>query len=504
MISPIPRGTRRLSIVFETGEPGIDAAVLTVAAGAVAVLHGLAALVVTLYAVSQGHLLLRSLQMPTASEPALDGPLPMVTVQLPIRNEADVVEDLLDAVAALDWPADLLHIQVLDDSDDETVELVARKAAALREQGVHIEHVCRPQRTGFKAGALQHGLHTAPGELIAILDADFRPRADFLRRTVPHLLAEPGLGLVQARWGHLNRGASLFTRAQAFHLDAHFTIEQRARSHAPLLMGFNGTAGVWRRQAIEAAGGWSADSLTEDLDLSFRAQLAGWRVRYLDDVEAPAELPEDVRAIRTQQHRWMKGGAQVARKLLGPLWRSSTPVLGKLQGSVHLLGGTVFLAVVVLLLLSPLLGPLGSRVPTLATWTLPALIGLQCALAVLVLFYGTTCVRRAGGRGVVRMLSDFVPFLSLSTGLALHNSAAVIDGWVGGDSPFVRTPKRGAATVARYTPAGAGPIVFAELMLASWGLAGLMWALWTGQLILAAFLASQTIGCAAVALGGSR
>ncbi len=483
----------------------IDPAVLVALAIAVASLHAVASAIVTLYSLGQLHLLIRSLRADVREPPTLpaDEALPAVTVQLPIRNEAAVVEELLTTVAKLDWPRDRLTLQVLDDSDDETTGLCATVVADLQRQGVQIVHVRRPVREGYKAGALRDGLRTAPGDFVAIFDADFRPTPDFLRRTMPPLLADPGLGLVQARWGHLNGRASLPTRAQALHLDAHFTVEQRARSRAPLLMGFNGTAGVWRRRCIDDAGGWSADTLTEDLDLAFRAQLEGWRVCYLDDVEAPAELPADVRAIRTQQHRWMKGGAQVGRKLLGRVWRARLPLAGKLQASVHLLGGTVFLGVTVLLITTPMLGPLATVEDRVATWTSPALMGLQLALIVLVLFYGTTCVRRARGvaQGVGRMLWDFVPFLSLSTGLALHNSLAVVEGWAGRTSPFVRTPKMGDRAIARYTPTAAGPIVLAELALAAWGFLGLLWALWVGNVVLAAFLASQSIGCAVVALG---
>lgn len=475
---------------------------LSALAVTLAVVHALACAVVCLYALAQADLLVRSICAPGWSEVPAGEPLPTVVVQLPLRNEAAVVENLLRSVAKLDWPRDRLVLQILDDSDDETTALAAGMAEQLRETGTRVEHVRRPVRRGFKAGALADGMEAVEADVFAILDADFRPHPDFLRRTVPHLVADPQLAFVQGRWGHLNGGASLFTRSQAFHLDAHFTIEQRARSMGPLMMGFNGTAGVWRRAAIEAAGGWSADSLTEDLDLAFRAQLAGWRVLYLDDVEVPAELPADVRAIRTQQHRWMKGGAQVGRKLLRRVWASELALPGKLQATAHLLAGTVFLGVTALLVCTPLLGPLGTAVPALRSWTAPGLLGLQIALAVLVAFYATAMVRRAGAVGLLRFGRDFVPFLSLSTGLALHDARAVLEGWWGHESPFVRTPKVGEQRVVRYLPTGAGQIVLAELALAGWGAAGLVWALGQGDVVLSAFLASQSIGCAVVALGG--
>lgn len=463
------------------------------------VLQALAASIVALYAVAQLHLLLRTRVLAPAERPALQGAdVPEVLVQLPIRNERRVVQALLRSVAQLDWPRDRLRIQVLDDSDDETVELAAATVAALVAEGVQITHVQRAERTGYKAGALAHGLTLDATPFVLILDADFRPERDTLRRLLAQF-DEPGIGLVQARWGHLNRDASWFTRAQAFHLDAHFSIEQRARTQAPLFMGFNGTAGVWRRACIDAAGGWSADTLTEDLDLAFRAQLAGWKLRYVDTIAIPAELPEDVRAIRTQQHRWMKGGAQVARKLLGPLWRSDRPLVTKLQGTAHLLGGTVFLAVLVLCLLTPL-------APVLLTGkALWIGVGLQFSLVVLVLFYGTMCVRREGASaGVWRFATTFVPFLSMSTGLCLHNSLAVLEGFAGIESPFVRTPKRGVSdgSGALYTAGSIGWRGLVEVLLCTWGTAGLLGAAFLGQWVLAGFLGTQAAGFAMVSVGG--
>lgn len=470
--------------------------------GLVVGVYSLAAGVVGLYSLGQLHLLVRSIHLAEPETSSFEG-CPSVLVQLPIRNERCVVQELLRSMAQLDWPKDALVLQVLDDSDDDTTPLCAEVVEELREEGFSVQHVRRPNRTGFKAGALAYGLTLDDAPFVAVFDADFRPHPDFLRRTTPHF-ADERVGLVQARWGHLNRDASLFTRSQAFHLDAHFTIEQRARSVEPLLMGFNGTGGVWRRSAIEGAGGWSADTLTEDLDLAFRAQLAGWQVRFVDTVEAPAELPADVRAIRTQQHRWMKGGAQVGRKLLTTLWASERPLPGKLQGTVHLLGGTVFFAVFALLLTVPLLGPLTTSTPAFAGWLVPGGVALQLSLAVLVVFYGTMCVRREGRGAVRRFLRDFLPFLALSTGLAAHNSLAVLEGWAGIESPFVRTPKVGNGETVGYAPLASGPIVLVELALGLWGLVGFGWAVAHGQWILAGFLVTQALGCIVVALGSGR
>ncbi|MCB9675183.1 MAG: glycosyltransferase [Alphaproteobacteria bacterium] len=467
------------------------------------VAYSAAAAVIVLYAASQAHLLWTWARSRVPAVPAVPRERPKVTVQLPIYNERRVVKHLLDAVAALDWPRESLEIQLLDDSTDDTVSIAAEAIAALVARGLDAKHLRRPDRTGFKAGALAWGLERAEGELIAIFDADFRPRPDFLIRAVAALEEHPEWGLVQARWGHLNRDTSVFTAAQAFHLDAHFSIEQQARSQAPLLMGFNGTAGVWRRAAIDAAGGWSADTLTEDLDLAMRAQLAGWTLGYVDTIEAPAELPEEVPAVRSQQHRWMKGGAQVGRKLLPVLWAADRPLVTRLQATVHIAGGALFACVLALCVLSPLVGPLQSAVPWLRVALTPAGVGLQAALVVLVLFYAAMCVQREGGvvPGLARFVTTFPFFMALSAGLSLHNTLAVIEGWRGKPSPFVRTPKRGEATaLALYAPERVGTVVWAELAIAAWGALGLVWAVSQAQWVLAVFLLSQAAGFAGVGL----
>src|SRR5690606_38297946 len=248
--------------------------------------------------------------------PVGDGQLPTVTVQLPLYNEATVVERLLLATAGLDYPSDKLEIQVLDDSTDETRTIAEATVSALRANGVDIKYVRRPNRHGYKAGALDYGLGLAKGELIAIFDADFVPQPTFLRDLVGHF-QDPRVGMVQTRWGHMNREHSLLTSVQALMLDGHHLVENRARFGAGCMFNFSGTGGVWRRAAIDAAGGWQHDTLTEDLDLSYRAQLAGWRFVYRPDVITPAELPEGMSAFRAQQYRWAKGTVQTARKLLG-------------------------------------------------------------------------------------------------------------------------------------------------------------------------------------------
>jgi cellulose synthase/poly-beta-1,6-N-acetylglucosamine synthase-like glycosyltransferase len=297
--------------------------------------------------------------------------LPPVTVQLPLYNERHVAERLIDTVVALDYPGDRLQIQVLDDSTDETTRLVEARAAHHRKQGVDIAVHHRTERTGSKAGALAAAMPEVRGDFIAIFDADFRPHPDYLLRTVPHLMDDPELGMVQARWSHLNADYSPLTQVQALALDGHFVVEQTARSRAGLPMHFNGTAGVWRRSCIEDSGGWQHDTLCEDLDLSYRAQIEGWRFRYLPEVEGPSELPPQILAFKRQQKRWAQGSVQTLRKLAGRLLRSS-PLswIEKVMGLVHLSGYLVYPLVVVLLLLTlPMLlipGALGGPLQLLA------------------------------------------------------------------------------------------------------------------------------------------
>ncbi|MBK7369042.1 MAG: glycosyltransferase [Candidatus Eisenbacteria bacterium] len=270
---------------------------------------------------------------------------------------------MIEAAAALDWPADRLEIQVLDDSSDETVTIAAATVARLRARGVDVTHVRRGGREGFKAGALAHGLAFARGSLVAVFDADFVPPPEFLRALVPHF-ADPAVGMAQARWGHLNRGASALTEAQAAMLDAHFRLEHAARAHGGLFLNFNGTAGLWRRACIESAGGWSHDTLTEDLDLSYRAQLAGWRFVYDDALVVPAELPSDMRAFLSQQRRWAKGSIQTARKVLPALFAAPLSARHKWEGALHLTANAAYplllalsLALPVVLGAPPVLGP---------------------------------------------------------------------------------------------------------------------------------------------------
>ncbi len=366
--------------------------------------------------------------------PALSlDPLPIVTVQLPIYNEKHVVERLIDTVAALDYPRDRLQIQVLDDSDDETTRLAQVRAALHRQRGVDIEVVRRPERHGFKAGALAYGLLHARGELIAVFDADFCPRSDFLRRTVPHLRADPALGMLQARWSHLNADYSLLTRVQALALDGHFVVEQTARNRAALPMHFNGTAGIWRRACIEDSGGWQSDTVCEDLDLSYRAQLAGWRCLYLSDVDGPAELPPQILAFKRQQARWTQGSIQCLRKLAGPLLRSQRfQLTQRLMGLVHL---SLYLAhplMILLLLITPplLLHPELLRGPL-------RLLAPLCLGPFLVYVSSQQALYPDWPRRILA----FPLLMLLGTGIAWNNTLSVWKGLTHWGGTFVRTPK---------------------------------------------------------------
>ena len=371
-----------------------------------------------------------------------DKDLPFVTVQLPIFNELYVVERLIDTVALFDYPADKLEIQVLDDSTDETVEISRGKVAEWQQKGLNIELITRKERTGFKAGALQEGLKTAKGEFVAIFDADFVPKVDFLKNTIPHFLTDPKIGVVQTRWEHLNKSYSILTKIQAFALDAHFTVEQQGRNAGGYFINFNGTAGIWRRQCIDDAGGWHADTLTEDLDLSYRAQIKGWKFKYLEDICSPAELPMVMNAIKSQQFRWTKGGAETARKHIRLIWRSKIGLGKKLHATAHLLSSSVFLCVLTCSLLSIPLLLIKNSMPRFSTYFL-LMSFFIISLIFLGIFYYASIFRRSKNRfrAFVHLIKMFPMFLAMMMGISLHNTLAVLEGLLGFKSPFIRTPK---------------------------------------------------------------
>jgi cellulose synthase/poly-beta-1,6-N-acetylglucosamine synthase-like glycosyltransferase len=438
------------------------------------VVYGLCLVFMLGFSLTQGRLAWLAWRARPLPPPPAPATWSLVTVQLPLYNEQNVVERLLDAAAALDYPADRLLIQVLDDSTDETVALAAARVAHYQTQGVNIQQVRRPTRQGYKAGALAHGLAETEAEFIAIFDADFVPAPDFLRRVIPYFTS-PVIGMVQTRWGHLNEHASLLTRLQAFGLNAHFLVEQMGRQAGGHFFNFNGTGGVWRRACIEDAGGWHADTLTEDLDLSYRAQLRGWRFRYLPQVVAPAELPAHLGALQAQQHRWNKGAAETARKHLGRVWRTPGLTLAtRLHATFHLLNSSVFAIILLMALLSvPLVFVRAYQVDFEPVFRLAT--GFVFTLVPLAGYYYVAW-RRAGPQQGHWFAPTLLLFLALSMGLALHNARAVVQGWLRRASPFVRTPKLGATghgPKAAYGSRLATPLPLAQSALTLYFLMGL-------------------------------
>ncbi len=364
--------------------------------------------------------------------------LPPVTVQLAVFNEMYVVERLLDAVAALDYPREKLQIQVLDDSTDETVGICRARVDHWAAQGLNIQHIHRTHRKGFKAGALAEGLETATGDFIVMFDADFVPPTDFIRRQIHHF-SDPKVGFVQARWGHLNQSHSTLTELQALFLNGHFVLEHTGRQRSGRFFSFSGTAGTWRKACIADAGGWQHDTLVEDLDLSYRAQLKGWRGVYLVDQEVPAELPVDMAGFKSQQHRWAKGFIQAMKKLWGKVWASDLPLKVKLECSVHLTNNMSYLFMVALAVL---------MFPALV-YRVRLLDGIWAILFDISIFLGATCSvlsfyayaqRQIDGKWWKKI--HYLPLLmGIAMGIALNQARAVIEALLGHESPFVRTPK---------------------------------------------------------------
>lgn len=389
---------------------------------------------------------------------------PGVTVQLPLYNEPTVALRLIDAAALLQYDGPIA-IQVLDDSTDETSELIARRVAELHARGVAIEHIRRTHRRGFKAGALAHGLELGTHELVAVFDADFVPPPDLLTKMV-RWFDDRGVGMVQARWGHLNRETSTLTRAQAIYLDAHFAVESAARCFAGRFFNFNGTAGIWRRRAIDEAGGWSADTLTEDLDLSYRAQLAGWRFVFLPDVEVPAELPETIAAFHSQQRRWAKGSLQTARKLLPRVMRAKLPLATKIEAAFHLTNNSAYLLTLMLALL--MVPALALRHLTGLGWSFFFDAALFLASSISVVAFWVEGQRQLGRTITVREILTVLP---VGVGMSVVNGAAVVEGLFQRGGYFSRTPKSGGnGTISgldRFDRLPVGEALLAAFFLAS-------------------------------------
>jgi len=433
---------------------------------------------------------------PIVSQQFDDADLPRVTLQVPLYNERYVVKRVIDAVAAVDYPRDRLQIQILDDSTDETTHDAEICVAHHRALGIDITVLRRPERDGFKAGALAWAAPQARGELIAIFDADFQPRTDFLRRTVPHFLTNPHLGMVQTRWSYLNADYSPLTRAQTMALDGHFAVEQVARNRSGLLINFNGTGGIWRRECIQAAGGWVHDTLAEDLDLSYRAQLAGWEFLYLRDVDAPAELPPQMAAYKRQQARWAQGSVQCLRKLSGPILHSSRLSWPqKLMGLLHLSNYLAHpLMILVLLITLPLV-----LWPNLARVSLGGL-GLMC--------FGPPLVYALSQKALYanwwRRMGAFPLLALIGVGIAWNNTCAIWRGLTQWGGDFARTPKfqlegkRGDWENSSYRlriDASTG----GEIVLALYALTAAIVAVLTGQTEMAPFMLFYVAGFGTVA-----
>jgi cellulose synthase/poly-beta-1,6-N-acetylglucosamine synthase-like glycosyltransferase len=414
---------------------------------------------------------------------------PFVTVQLPIRNEFYVADRVIAAAAALAYPRDRFEVQVLDDSDDETIEVVDAAVAVARAAGVDIRVLRRGSRAGYKAGHLALGLESARGEFVAMFDADFVPPPDFLARTVPLFAADPKLGMAQARWTFLNRDASLLTRAQAMILDALLVIEQPSKSARAWPFQFNGTAGVWRRASIDDAGGWSGDSVAEDLDLSYRAYLRGWRFVHLADLEVPTELPVTVAAFRAQQERWTRGNAQVLRKLGLRILASDMPLGHRLGMLLHLGGRAVYALVAILALTLPWTSS-GVLVPLVAYP--PALDVALFAAAVVSVGALHAAAQRAIGRSALRAVVALPTVFALSFGISLLCGIAYVHGLCVRRGEFVRTPKRGDRGEMNGPRYGTEPppLALVELVVAALSIAASPVAAARGELADAALLAA--------------
>ncbi len=431
--------------------------------------------------------------------------LPVVTVQLPIFNEYYVTRRLLEAVSQLDYPRGLLQIQVLDDSTDETTDIAAAEVEKLRAKGFDVTLCHRVNREGFKAGALAEGMNDARGEYIFILDADFVPPPDVLKKCI-HFFSDPEIGMVQTRWGHINRDHSLLTKVQAMFLDGHLLLEQTARSRSGRFFNFNGTAGMWRRSCIVDAGGWEHDTLTEDLDLSYRAQLRGWKFLFLPDVIVPAELPMDINGFKSQQHRWTKGSIQTCLKLLPAVWREKLPFLIKLEATMHLTSNFGYLLLVLLcILILP-----HSQAAHGGPWqTILVDVPIFLATTVSIAIFYMVAQRHLNPKGWMKDMLHLPMLLALAIGMSVNNARGVLEAMFKRQSEFTRTPKYGQGNsparqrTVRYLPIRS-LLPFIEILFAiyfsycTWG--AIMSGAWSSVPFLLLFLvgfayvASQSVG----------
>ena len=411
-------------------------------------IYSIALLLIFMYALAQLNLLFNylSARKNNNNAPTFDfskeEEIPFVTIQLPVYNELYVMERLLENIALLEYPQNKLEIQVLDDSTDESFERTAKHILELQKTGLDIKHIVRENRVGYKAGALKEGLKTAKGEYIAIFDADFLPKADWLKKTIPYF-KDPEIGVVQTRWGHLNRDYSILTRVQAFALDAHFTLEQVGRNSKGHFINFNGTAGVWRKECILDAGNWEGDTLTEDLDLSYRAQLKNWKFKYLENVETPAELPIIISAARSQQFRWNKGGAENFQKMAWRVFKSQDISLKtKMHSFMHLLNSTMFLNILIVAILSIPMLYIKNEYEHLKIYFFVMSFFVVSTIIFFICYWFTFKSIYGGGfKRFLKYTPMFFTFFSVAMGFSVHNSIAVLEGHFGKKSEFIRTPK---------------------------------------------------------------
>ena len=410
------------------------------------VIYGLCLVLIFFYSVIQLSLAIAYVKNKKKQQSRVTPPFdlanaPKVTVQLPMFNEMYVAERIIETCAEIDYPRDKFQIQVLDDSTDETKDIIANKCAEVAARGINIQHIHRTDRTGYKAGALDCAMEKVEGEFIAIFDADFVPSKDFLLRTIPYFTEN--VGVVQTRWGHLNKDYSLLTELQAFGLNGHFAIEQGGRNVSGHYINFNGTAGVWRRATIDDAGGWEHDTITEDLDLSYRAQMKGWRFVYLEEVESPAELPITMSALKSQQHRWMKGGAEVFIKMWKRLATTKGLKIGdRIHGLAHLFNSSVFVFILILSLLSLAVLHIKDSFSDLNIYIKYGMYFFSSTIFLAFYYWNSFRDKRGNFFGdLFRFIGRFVQFLTVSMALGLSNAVAVIEGYLGIKSSFVRTPK---------------------------------------------------------------
>ena len=422
-----------------------------------------------------------------------------ITVQLPIFNERNVVEQLLASACALEWSQGNLEIQVLDDSTDETQHILQALVKSYQTQGFQITYLHRADRAGYKAGALKQGLKTATGDFIAIFDADFTPHPNFLEEAMGYFNHEK-IGMVQTRWGHQNRSQNLLTELTSIYLDGHFVIEHTARNRSGRFFNFNGTAGIWRRECIEAAGGWQHDTITEDLDLSYRAQMKGWQFVYLRDVVAPAEIPAQMSAFATQQFRWAKGTTQTAIKLSKKLWLAPISFWAKLEASFHLFGNFGYLLTLCLTLLMPFSAFIrADNYQGELLLTSLDLILFSLSTIGIIFFYGLSQKEIQQLNGLRKIVLIFLS-IGLGIGLSFQQTGAVIQGIRNKDQVFIRTPKQGRRALKQYSLKNP-PKGTVEIFLGLYSLISIFWLLSQGAWYSLPFLALFSFGYCYVGFG---